>query len=289
MSASATPFVWHFDAIGTAWAIHCEVDLSLPERMLVQDRIDRFDREWSRFRSDSLVSALAVTAGTVPAPADTVAMLDLYAELADATAGAINPLVGNSLTALGYGAELTLDAGTAQPAPAQWQRILQWNAHELSVTEPAHIDVGALGKGRLVDVVLATLADHPGAIIVDASGDLVVRGQVDVALEHPFDATQAIGIVRVQDGAVCGSAVNRRTWGDGLHHVLDARTGIPVPTIAATWAVANTAMQADAVATALFFPGGAELADRWGIGWVRMFTDGTVRHSGDPRVTLFTV
>ena len=59
-----------------------------------------------------------------------------------------------------------------------------------------------------------------------------------IGLEHPFDPRRAIGVWEVTDAALCASATNRRAWGDGLHHVLDARTGQPVRTIAATWAVA---------------------------------------------------
>lgn len=288
MSASATPFAWRFDAIGTVWTIHSEHELPGVLRERVTARIAAFDQEWSRFRSDSLVAALARRAGSVPAPADAVAMLDTYVALDQATAGSINPLIGASLEALGYDRGLTLGGGTPLSAPADWRRIVQWNATELSVTEPALIDVGALGKGRLVDLVQAELAAHPGYIIVDAGGDASARGETVVALEHPYDATQAIGTVHVTDAAVCGSATNRRAWGNGLHHVLDARTGAPVQAIAATWAIADTAMQADAIASALFFQGGAEMASRWGAAWVRMFTDGTVRHSGDARVTLFS-
>jgi thiamine biosynthesis lipoprotein len=38
-------------------------------------------------------------------------------------------------------------------------------------------------------------------------------------------------------------------------------------------------MHADAVATALFFDGGAELAARWDADWVRMSTDGRAEWS----------
>ena len=89
------------------------------------------------------------------------------------------------------------------------------------------------------------------------------------------------------DAALCASATNRRAWGEGLHHVLDARTGVPVRTIAATWAVSATAMQADAIATALFFDGGPALAHAWGVEWVRMTTDGRVEWSPGSTAELF--
>ena len=133
------------------------------------------------------------------------------------------------------------------------------------------------------------LADLPGDLVVDAGGDMRVRGDaVRVGLEHPYDATRAIGVVELQDAALCASAVNRRAWGDGLHHVLDARTGAPVRTWAATWAIAPDAMRADAVATALFFDGGPELAASWGVEWVRMTTDGRAERSPDCPAQLFT-
>lgn len=269
---------WRFEAIGTHWEIESS-PLDEATRAAVTARIGAFDLEWSRFRPDSLVSGLA-RGGTTPAPPDAAAMLDLYAELSEATAGAVNPLVGASLERLGYDAAYSLRAGEPVAAPGRWRELLRWDEGVLSLAEPAVIDVGALGKGRLVDLVLDGLSGIPGPITVDAGGDVAVRGgPVRVGLEHPFDASRAIGVVELRDGALCASAGNRRAWGEGLHHVLDARTGMPVRTIAATWALAPSAMRADAAATALFFDSGPRLAAAWGIDWVRMTTAGAVEWS----------
>lgn len=279
---TATSSTWTFDAIGTSWAIETAAELPPIARDAVSTVVDRFDREWSRFRDDSLVSALAQgRTASVPAPGDADAMLSLYDELDTATAGAVNPLVGDALARLGYDARLTLAAwGDPEPAPS-WRDTLTWRDGDLALTAPATIDVGALGKGRLVDLVLDTVRAHvDGDVVVDGSGDLAVHGDaVRVALEHPYDPTLAIGVATVTNGALCASAINRRAWGDGLHHVLDARTGVPVRAFAATWALADTAMRADALATALFFDGGPELAASWGARWVRMRTDGRVEWS----------
>jgi thiamine biosynthesis lipoprotein len=279
---TATGSTWVFDAIGTTWAIDTADPLSSSARDEVAALVERFDREWSRFRDDSTVSALAQgRAASVPAPSDADAMLSLYDELDAATAGAVNPLVGDALARLGYDARLTLVPSAAtEPAPT-WRDAVSWRDGRLSVSTTSIIDVGALGKGRLVDLVLDVVRAHvDGGVVVDASGDLAARGTpVRVALEHPYDPTLAIGVVTVTDGALCASAINRRAWGDGLHHVLDARTGAPVRAFAATWALAETAMRADALATALFFDGGPELAASWNAHWVRMRTDGRVEWS----------
>lgn len=291
------PASWRFDAIGTTWEIVTGAPLSDAAQAEVDAVIDAFDRTWSRFRGDSTVRAFALQAHPVPAPPDAEAMLDAYVALSDATGGAVNPLVGASLERLGYDADYSLrdlapERG-ALAAPVRWRDLVSWHGGVLEVREPVLLDVGALGKGRLVDLVLAVVERHgPGDAIVDAGGDLAVRGRSQrIGLEHPFDPRRAIGVWDVTDAALCASATNRRSWptatGAALHHVLDARTGLPVSTIAATWAVAPQAMTADAVATALFFEGGPRLAHEWGVEWVRMTTDGRVEWSPGCPAELF--
>ncbi|MCR2791529.1 FAD:protein FMN transferase [Microbacterium sp. zg.Y625] len=288
---TTAPAVWRFDAIGTRWEIQTAAALPDEARDAASAVIGRFDREWSRFRPDSFVSTLAGGSGevTVPAPADTAAMLDAYAELSEATGGAVSPFVGAALAHRGYDAAYSLVDRGPLAATGDWRQRLSWDAGTLTLREPAIIDVGALGKGRLVDLVTSCLhRSDDGGIVVDAGGDVSVRGVTErIGLEHPYDPSRAIGVWEVTDAALCASAVNRRAWGDGLHHVLDARTGQPVRTVAATWAVAPTAMRADAVATALFFAGGEALAARWGASWVRMATDGQVDWSPGCGAELF--
>ncbi|MDW4571275.1 FAD:protein FMN transferase [Microbacterium sp. M3] len=290
MAAAAS---WRFDAIGTGWEILTKRPLAPEVRDAVTARIDAFDRTWSRFRVDSAVSALARGGGSIPGPSDAVPMLDALAGISDATEGAVSPLVGASLAALGYDAAYSLRDRGPVAAPADWRKRLTWHDGALTLRGPAVIDVGALGKGRLVDLVLDVLArTERGDLVVDASGDLAVRGRPQrIGLEHPFDPRRAIGVWEVTDAALCASAINRRSWpsatGTTLHHVLDARTGEPVRAIAATWAVAPDAMTADAAATALFFDGGPRLAHDWGVEWVRMTTDGRVEWSPGCPAELF--
>lgn len=277
--------LWEFDAIGTRWQIATEHPLDESRRDRVGAVIDAFDRAWSRFRPDSLITALA-DGGEGAAPPDAAAMLDTYVALAAATSGAVNPLVGESLARRGYDSTYSLVDAGARAAPGGWRELLTWQSGRLRLDAPALIDVGALGKGRLVDLVAAELGEGP--VVVDAGGDILVRGVRErIALEHPFDRSKAIGVWELRGGALCASAVNRRAWGDGLHHVLDARTGEPVRTVVATWAAAPTAMVADAAATALFFDGGAEFAHAEGVEWVRMLSDGRVEWSPGCPADLF--
>lgn len=267
---------WRFEAIGTAWQIDTAAPLGDAERAAVTARIETFDRTWSRFREDSAVWRLR-SRTTVDLGPDAPTLLGLYDRLAPATAGAVNPFVGAGLEILGYDAEYSLrPRGEATAAP-HWQDH-RLDGTVLSVPAPVVLDVGAAGKGYLADRVADVVAVP---CVVDASGDLVNRscGPLRVALEHPDDPELAVGVAEVPDGwALCGSATNRRTWGEGMHHVLDARNGRPVDDVVATWVLAPTAAEADALATALFFVGPEALAD-FTFGYVRLDRQRRVDHA----------
>ena len=278
-----------FDAIGTRWSISTPDPLTDAQRARVDARIEAFDRAYSRFRADSLVTQLAEQGGRIDFPRDILPMVRLYRRLYEATSGAMTPLVGASLEQLGYDRDYSLlPRGAAVPSPP-WDDRVRFDGQTITVTEPTLLDFGAAGKGHLVDLVAATLAAE-GIIecTVDAGGDLVHRGSspLRVALEHPFDTATAIGVVDLESGALCGSASNRRAWGSGLHHVLDGLTGEPVREVAATFVLADSALEADALATALFFVGADLLAD-FDFRYVRMFTDGSAEFSPDLPGRLF--
>lgn len=251
-----------FDGIGTLWTIDTPEPLALSVEARIQAAVGEFDYLWSRFRADSLVTALGREGGTIPVGHDGEAMLRLYSRMHTATAGAVNPLVGATLEHLGYDASYRLTPAPGAPAPVPtWEGIFQGTTALLTVRRGTVLDVGAVGKGRLVDIVADILVRAGERIFtVDAGGDMRHAGPVAagaaplrVALEHPYDTTRAVGVVGLRDGAIAASATNRRAWSDGLHHVIDARTGRPVEDVVATWAVARTAMLADAASTAAFF------------------------------------
>ncbi|HEU0205475.1 MAG TPA: FAD:protein FMN transferase, partial [Pseudolysinimonas sp.] len=254
-------------------------------RAAIADRIERFDRDWSRFRDDSLVTRIARESGRYRMPDDAPQLLDLYRELYQASGGRVSPLVGRALESIGYDPQYRLTpAATRQPVPP-WDDALSWDGEYLTTTSAVLLDVGAAGKGYLVDLVSDMLAEHGIARhVVDASGDLLTRGvPLRVALEHPLDPTKAIGVVELsggpEDAALCASASNRRSWGDGLHHVLNAVTGEPTSRVIASWAIASTAAWADGAATALFFETLPNFFELHNVVTVALFADGRVERS----------
>lgn len=261
-ASGGTEARFEFEAIGTTWRISTRQPLPTVTATRLLTLIAVFDARWSRFRHDSLVARIAREPAPLRLDSDGTAMLALYDRLAEASEGAINPLVGRALESLGYDAAYSLQPQAGAPVPTPPWTALGWDAGSGSIdpNQPALLDVGAIGKGRLVDLVAEVLAEEVvRSFTVDAGGDLRHRDEdgkvLRVALEHPGDPRRAIGVVRVpaSGGSVCASAGNRRRWGEGLHHILDARTGEPVTDIVAAWGIADTAMLADAAATAAFF------------------------------------
>lgn len=250
--------VFSFEAIGTQWSIEY---VATPSDMngietAVRQRIELFDRAYSRFRDDSFITYVSKKADSYELPADARPLFDFYFTLYDLTDGAVNPLVGGTLSDAGYDAAYSFRFKRRTVAPPLGD-VLRITDKELVTQEAVLIDLGAAGKGYLVDIICDLLKSQGvDQAVVNAGGDIRVLSLdstlVDIALEYPGDSSQAIGVVRLSSGSLCGSATKLRSWGD-YHHVIDPRTAESPSRILAVWVTAETAMLADGIATALFF------------------------------------
>lgn len=275
---------WQFEAIGTHW----EVDIYEPVEAAqlarlqaeVAARIESFDRNYSRFREDSLVTKMSQAAGRYELPPDARPLLGVYRQLYDLSEGAVTPLVGQLLSDAGYDAQYSLKPGKLSRPPA-WPAVMTYEYPYLDIKEPVLLDFGAAGKGYLVDLVAGILETYGlTAYCVDAGGDMLQRGPapINVGLEHPADPTQAIGVAGLQNLSLCGSAGNRRAWA-GLNHIMDPRTQTPAGRFQAVWVTAATTMLADALTTALYFVPPAALAEDFKYDYAAVHAGGSLEYS----------
>lgn len=265
----ALAYTYEFEAIGTLWTIETNTMLSTGDKASIREILDAFDQTYSRFRADSLVSQARSTAGAWTFPDSIAPLYDMYRALEQTTKGAVNPLVGTALEQWGYDAQYSLhpaaSAGTVR-VPSLADTITRIDT-TLHYKQPVLLDIGAIGKGHLVDMVAAYVGKHYDQYVVEAGGDMHIMTQTPyiVGLEHPFEDGQVIGSLELNAKSICASSPNRRSWGEGLHHIIDGRTGSPARTdIVATWAIADTTMLADALSTALFFADPAMLQKEYG-------------------------
>jgi len=283
--AEASPLQHSFEAIGTAWSIESTRELVPSLLEDIASLVSRFDATWSRFRDDSLISTIAKNSGSYLFPPEATPLFGFYRQLYELSGGLITPLVGRTLEALGYDRSYTLSPHPgAPPAIPSWDDAFSFDAGTLHAPKPVLIDVGAAGKGLLVDLVTALLL-HAGHMdcVVDASGDLRRVCSTDsserVALENPANPARALGIAHLHTGSLAASGTNRRRWSPSLHHVLDGLTGLPSAGVLASWVIADSAMVADGIATALLLTDPEPFAEAFLIEWVTLSDTGVLRVS----------
>jgi thiamine biosynthesis lipoprotein len=269
-----------FEAIGTHWSIRTDVELSKKMVTSIHSRIEAFDKTYSRFRKDSLVTEISHKPGVYIFPEDADELLGFYDQLYKLTSGKVTPLIGGMLEKAGYDAEYSFKPVQQEKLPA-WDTIVR-NGNTLKVKQAVTLDVGAAGKGYLVDCVCEILDKAEiDEYVVDASGDLRHKGTTEnrVGLEDPFDSTRVIGVIDVKNKSLCASATNRRRWGDNQHHVFDPDLMEPTKDIIATWILADSAMIADGIATSLFFTDPSVLRAAYEYDFVRLHADGAIDFS----------
>lgn len=252
--------VWQ--ALGTQFSV--TIWDELPEARLrelyalVEARTHAFDALYSRFKPDSLVSTLSTQVGMVAVPGELVIMLRLYAELHDATEGKINPAIGFALSDTGYDAEYSLTPKAAvREVPAFAEALTIVDNHHIELHQHVLLDLGALGKGFLIDQLYEMLLmEGVVRFLVDGSGDIryysANREPISCGLEDPNDPKKIIGCLQITGGALCASAINRRRWRDRNHYIDPHDTSSPTAVLA-SFVYAETAVLADGLSSALFF------------------------------------
>jgi len=252
---------FEYQSMGTVWKVMIWGELSDSTWLSLQADIlkqsQQFDQTYSRFIPDSLVSKLANTQGKVRVPRDLVNMLRIYCDFHELSGGRVTPLVGSTLSDLGYDSEYSLrPSAHVRPVPSLARTLSIVDDETIDLAEPVLLDLGCLGKGYFVDKLYKYLADiGVREYLVDGSGDArysLAQGAVDIGLEHPGDSEKVIGVVPMSTGSMASSGVNRRKWSE-YHHMIDPFTLKPTSGLLASWVIAPEAVLADVLATALFF------------------------------------
>ena len=154
------PTRFSFEGIGTTWNIGIE-DISAHDgariEKIVQSRVAEFNAVYSRFREDSWVAKLSQKAGKYELPADAEPMLSLYRDLYDITEGLVTPLIGQTLVDAGYDKDYSFVEKKTLARPPKWDEAIQYEPHAhppvIIIKTPVLIDVGAIGKGYLIDII----------------------------------------------------------------------------------------------------------------------------------------
>ena len=206
----------------------------------VQTIFAAIESRFSRFRTDSELSRVNARSGRWTRVSREFAdLLRLSLAAARETQGLFDPTMLAALVAAGYDrdyAAIRRDGATVRQPPKRgpgWEAIA---VEGRMVLLPAHVqlDFGGVAKGWAVDRASEVIEGLAWAV-VNAGGDLRVVGNppgggVRVAVEDPADPRRHLMQLRLQTGAIATSSVLSRTWGNGLHQLIDPRTRLPAST-----------------------------------------------------------
>lgn len=271
-----------FKAIGTSWVIDIPNSFMNEEEitMVIKKRIDEFDKTYSRFREDSLVSEISRMAGVYNFPTDSGHMLNLYRKLYVITDGLMTPLIGQALVDTGYDNKYSLLPKKEIREVRKWDNVMNYFDFTLETKEPVILDFGAMGKGYLIDIISEILQQNNiFNYTINAGGDIAYKNtggkKLRVGLENPSDFNEAVGVAEILDESICGSSGSRRAWGK-YHHIINPETIESPGHILALWVVAKTTLLADALATALFFVSPEKLIEKYNFEYAIINKDNSV-------------
>ena len=264
------------ETMGTMWRVlyaTCDVPGAQGVGASVQARLDDLVAQMSHWAPDSVLSRFNRSApdSWCRLPPDFAAVIDTGLRVAALSGGAFDPAIGHLVDLWGHGPkgpQPEPDAAAIEQARSNsgW-RHLRWNAEGAMLWQPGGValDLSGVAKGYAADAVADMLAGlgfrH---CLVEVGGELVGRGMRPdgdpwwVDLETPPGVDLPPMRVALHQMAVAGSGTYRKG-----EHGLDPRTGRP-PTngVIAVHVIAETAMLADALATAVavLFPDLSSLA-----------------------------
>jgi thiamine biosynthesis lipoprotein len=237
--------------------------------------IDQLESQLTVYRESSEVSELNRKAACeeVIVESKLFDLLQLSQTLSQATNGAFDITSGALVKAWGFFKEpkrVPNEQERAEALAASGWQNLQLDSSRKSVCYRAsglQLNLGSIGKGYALDRIAEFFKNQcEGPTVLLHGGKSSVLGQGAppgqrswlVALEHPWKLGTKLATLSLYDRAMATSASTYKHLvyqGKKLSHILDPRTGWPAKGIASATAIAPTAAEADALATAFFVMG----------------------------------
>lgn len=229
----------------------------------------RLEAILSRYRPDSPLSRLNTVGRIDQAPSALLHVMTQALDYARMSDGAFDPTVAPLLELYTLRAERDEglpDAGAvANALPlVGYEGVLLQGAGVAFERPGMSVTLDGIAKGYVVDRTVATLVGA-GAdrVLVDAGGDMASGGQgsVDepwtVAVQDPRDVHGTVDLVHLSGGCIAtsGDYLQSFTEDRRAHHIIDPRTGHSPAHTASVSVVAESAMAADALSTAVMVLG----------------------------------
>lgn len=270
---------------------------ALAEEVVAEVR--RIEAKFSRYRADSVVSRINVSAGSgqaVAVDAETAALLNLASKLYLGSQGRFDMTSGVLRRAWNFRTDripTQADIDAVLPCIG-WDKV-HWHesSRHIELTQRGmELDFGGLGKEYAADRVATRLIDAGATSgFVNLGGDIRVLGpQSDglpwrMGIAHPRVDGAVIAGIDLSGGALATSGDYERSiehQGRRYCHILDPRTGWPVSYWRSVSVVAPGCLAAGALTTiAMLLEGDAlDFLRGQGVGFLAIDQDGHITQEG---------
>ena len=255
-----------FAALGAA----CELCAIGPADLgTTRDWVNAMHDHLTRFEPDSELSRLNAAAGRwIDVGPELEALLRLSLDAYATSDGLVHIGVLPALLAAGY----TRDFASG-PTPPTGEILVAPPLPEMLEVRPGRaklrtgtaIDLGGIAKGWLADRAVERIGENA---LANFGGDLRARGAGPDGDGWPVGFGTTTVLLKGLGAATSGTGGRR--WGEGLHHLIDPRTGLPATTdLTEVSVIATTGAEAEVLAKTALLLGreaGARLLDERSLG-----------------------
>lgn len=266
-----------FQAMASPCEILCEVELEADAEQFASaaaSEVWRIEDKFSRYLPDNIVDRINTADGqSIELDTETAHLIEFSATLCQLSGGRFDITSGILRRVWNFDGSDKLPSAAAVGYILEsigWDRV-KWRTPTLQMPSGMQIDLGGVGKEYAVDCAIKILRDTGDeSCLLNLGGDLAVTSQpkqregwkVGIeALDSEYPAADRLLTLQVGALATSGDA-RRYLLKDGVRysHILDPRTGWPVPDAPRSVTVAaDTCTQAGMLSTFAMLEGkGAE-------------------------------
>lgn len=141
------------------------------------------------------------------------------------------------------------------------------NNTQITLHNQTQITLGGIVKGHAIDKALEILKyNNITSALINAGGDMYALGNKPnnkpwtIALQNPDNSNEYITQIKLKNKAIATSGNYERYFNENksFHHIVNPKTGYSANELISATIIANTALKADALATAIFVMGPEE-------------------------------
>lgn len=220
----------NFHALGTIWFIEIfeynKNTSNLSDK--IKSMLINFDNNYSRFKVTSYISQLNLNRKIKIPTQEFFELINFGIKYFQDTEGLINFGMGENLTNLGYGNINVFDKKVSPKNKSKNSKVLdliQINEDEITLNGYIALDLGAFGKGYLIDKIAKFLQENGvHYFLINGGGDIYATSSngipISIYLQDPYNLDKYVNKINILNSAICGSSKLKRTWRDKQNKVV---------------------------------------------------------------------